>query len=71
MIVIKVHELDMGDSIVIKIDEIKAEMVNYIKRNMTITLSLILNQVDKYFHNYTISISIVNLHGTFVQFRKY
>ena len=35
----------MGDSMVIKTDEIKAEMVNYNKRNMTITLSetLILN----------------------------
>ena len=40
----------MGDSMVIKTDEMKAEMVNYIKRNMTITLSLttlILDQVDR------------------------
>ena len=47
----------MSDSIVIKTDEIKAEMVNHIKQNMTITLSLTrsltLNQVDKYFHRVT------------------
>ena len=53
--IVKVHRLDMGDSMVIKTDEIKAEMVNHIKRNMTITLSLtlILNQVDKYLHRVT------------------
>ena len=50
--IVKVHGLDMGDSMVIKTDEIKAEIVNYIKRNMTITLSL--NQVDKiYLHRVT------------------
>ena len=52
--IVKVHRLGMGDSMVIKTDEIKAKMVNYTKRNMTITLflTLILNQVDKYFHVY-------------------
>ena len=28
--IVKVHGLSMGDSMVIKTDEIKAEMVNYI-----------------------------------------
>ena len=53
--IVKVHGLGMSNSMVIKTDEIKAEMVNHIKRNMTITLSLtlILNQVDKYFHRVT------------------
>ena len=47
--IVKVHGLGMGDSMVIKTDEIKAEMGIIIKRNMTMTLSetLILNQVDK------------------------
>ena len=49
--IVKVHGLSsMGDSMVIKTDKIKAEMVNYNKtKYMTITLSetLILNQVDK------------------------
>ena len=40
--IVKVHELGMGDSMVIKADEMKAEMVNYIKQNMTIKLSLTL-----------------------------
>ena len=31
--IVKVHRLEMGDSMVIKTDEIKAEMVNHIKRN--------------------------------------
>ena len=53
--IVKMHGLGMGDSMVIKTDEIKAEMVNHIKQNMTITLSLTLtlNHVDKYFHRVT------------------
>ena len=31
--IIKVHRLGMGNSMVIKTDEIKAEIVNYIKQN--------------------------------------
>ena len=51
--IVKVHGLGMDDSMVIKTDEIRAEMVNYIKRNMTITLFLtLIHQVDKYFHVY-------------------
>ena len=38
--IVKLKCTDSGDSMVIKTDEIKAEMVNYTKRNMTITLSL-------------------------------
>ena len=34
---------------VIKTDEIKAEMVNEINDKITLSLTLILNQVDKYF----------------------
>ena len=37
--IVKEHGSGMGDSMIIKKDEIKAEMVNYIKRNMTITLT--------------------------------
>ena len=31
--IVKVHGLSMGDSMVIKTDEIKSEMVNYNKAN--------------------------------------
>ena len=55
--ILKVHRLDMGDLMVIKTDEIKAEMVNHIEQNMTTTL--ILNQVDKYFHRVSINYTII------------